>query len=144
MRCIDDDGDGKADRVNLFVKMDHPRGVIAQDGKVWVLHPPFLSVFSDQDGDGVSDHEDVLVSGLTTSLIDERGGDHTTNGIRMGLDGWIYIAVGDYGFHHAKGKDGTRFRSAAAASSASGPTATSWRSSPSVCAIPSPSRSTPS
>ncbi|WP_406694257.1 c-type cytochrome [Singulisphaera sp. Ch08] len=25
----------------------------------------------------------------------------------MGLDGWIYIAVGDYGFHGAKGKDGT-------------------------------------
>ena len=25
----------------------------------------------------------------------------------MGIDGWIYIAVGDYGFHGAKGKDGT-------------------------------------
>jgi len=107
LRCIDEDGDGKADRVNVFAKMDHPRGVIAQDGKVWVLHPPFLSVFHDQDGDGVSDRSDVLVSGLTTSLIDERGGDHTTNGIRMGIDGWIYIAVGDYGFHGAKGKDGT-------------------------------------
>ena len=87
--------------------MEHPRGVIAQDGKVWVLHPPMLSVFRDEDGDGTSDRQDVLVSGLTTSLIDERGGDHTTNGIRMGLDGWIYIAVGDYGFHGAKGKDGT-------------------------------------
>ena len=107
VRCIDDDGDGKADRVNVFAKMEHPRGVIAQDGKVWVLHPPFLSVFRDEDGDGTSDRQDVLVSGLTTSLIDERGGDHTTNGIRMGLDGWIYIAVGDYGFHGAKGKDGT-------------------------------------
>ncbi len=107
VRCLDDDGDGKADRVNTFAKMEHPRGLIAQDGKVWVLHPPLLSVFRDEDGDGVSDHQDVLVSGLTTSLIDERGGDHTTNGIRMGVDGWIYIAVGDYGFHHAKGKDGT-------------------------------------
>ena len=107
VRCIDDDGDGKADRVNVFAKMEHPRGVIAQDGKVWVLHPPLLSVFRDEDGDGTSDRQDVLVSGLTTSLIDERGGDHTTNGIRMGLDGWIYIAVGDYGFHGAKGKDGT-------------------------------------
>jgi putative heme-binding domain-containing protein len=87
--------------------MEHPRGLIAQDGKLWVLHPPFLSVFNDTNGDGVSDHQDVLVSGLTTSLIDERGGDHTTNGIRMGIDGWIYIAVGDYGFHGAKGKDGT-------------------------------------
>jgi putative membrane-bound dehydrogenase-like protein len=107
VRCIDDDGDGKADRVNVFAKMEHPRGVIAQDGKVWVLHPPFLSVFVDEDGDGSSDRQDVLVSGLTTSQIDERGGDHTTNGIRMGIDGWIYIAVGDYGFHGAKGKDGT-------------------------------------
>ena len=107
VRCLDDDGDGKADRVNVFARMEHPRGLIAQDGKLWVLHPPFLSVFHDQDGDGVSDRQDVLVSGLTTSLIDERGGDHTTNGIRMGIDGWIYIAVGDYGFHGAKGKDGT-------------------------------------
>ncbi len=107
VRCIDADGDGKADRVNVFAKMEHPRGVIAQDGKVWVLHPPMLSVFRDEDGDGTSDRQEVLVSGLTTSLIDERGGDHTTNGIRMGLDGWIYIAVGDYGFHGARGKDGT-------------------------------------
>ena len=107
VRCLDKNGDGKADQLNVFAKMDHPRGVIAQDGKVWVLHPPFLSVFEDADGDGTSDHQEVLVSGLTTSLIDERGGDHTTNGIRMGVDGWIYIAVGDYGFHGAKGKDGT-------------------------------------
>jgi putative membrane-bound dehydrogenase-like protein len=107
VRCIDEDGDGKADRANVFAKMEHPRGVIAQDGKIWVLHPPLLSVFRDEDGDGTSDRQDVLVSGLTTSMIDERGGDHTTNGIRMGLDGWIYIAVGDYGFHGAKGKDGT-------------------------------------
>jgi putative membrane-bound dehydrogenase-like protein len=106
VRCIDEDGDGRADRVNVFARMEHPRGVIAQDRKVWVLHPPLLSVFSDEDGDGTSDRQDVLVAGLTTSLIAERGGDHTTNGIRMGLDGWIYIAVGDYGFHGAKGKDG--------------------------------------
>ena len=104
VRCIDADGDGKADRVNVFARMEHPRGVIAQDGKVWVLHPPMLSVFRDEDGDGTSDRQEVLVSGLTTSLIDERGGDHTTNGIRMGLDGWIYIAVGDYGFHGAQGQ----------------------------------------
>lgn len=107
LRCVDEDGDGKADRVNVFAKMEHPRGVIAQDGKVWVMHPPLLSVFRDEDGDGTSDKQEILVSGLTTSQIDERGGDHTTNGIRMGVDGWIYIAVGDYGFHGARGKDGT-------------------------------------
>ncbi|WP_422928190.1 PVC-type heme-binding CxxCH protein [Singulisphaera sp. PoT] len=106
LRCIDDDGDGKADRVTTFASMEHPRGVVALGDRVWVLHAPYLSVYRDEDGDGRSDHSEVLVTGLTTSQIDERGGDHTTNGIRMGVDGWIYIAVGDYGFHGAKGKDG--------------------------------------
>ena len=144
VRCIDENGDGKADGVNVFAKMDHPRGLIDQDGKVWVLHPPFLSVFRDEDGDGTSDRQDVLVSGLTTSLIDKRGGDHTTNGIRMGLDGWIYIAVGDYGFPAPRARTAPRFRRGAAASSACGPTAPSWRCSPSACATHSTSPSTPS
>ena len=142
VRCIDDNGDGKADRVNVFAKMDHPRGVIAQDGKVWVLHPPLLSLFVDEDGDGTSDRQHVLVSGLTTSLIDERGGDHTTNGIRMGLDGWIYIAVGDYGFHGAKGKDGTTLSQRGGGILRVRPDGTSWKSSRSGSATHSPSRST--
>src|SRR5262249_25484667 len=69
--------------------------------------PPYLSVFHDDNGDGVADRQEVLVTGLTTDMINKRGGDHTTNGIRLGIDGWIYIAVGDYGFHQARGKDGT-------------------------------------
>ena len=123
LRCLDDDGDGKADRVNVFARMEHSqRGLVAQDGKLWVLHPPFLSVFQDHgNGDGVSDRQDILVSGLTTSLIDGcRGGDHTTNGIRMGIDGWLYVAVGDYGFHGAA-KEKTARRCPAAAA---------WRNSP--------------
>jgi putative heme-binding domain-containing protein len=39
--------------------------------------------------------------------LSKRGTDHATNGIRMGIDGWIYIAVGDYGLYKAKGTDGT-------------------------------------
>jgi len=35
-----------------------------------------------------------------------RGADHTTNGIRMGIDGWLYIAVGDFGFVKATAADG--------------------------------------
>jgi putative membrane-bound dehydrogenase-like protein len=106
LRCIDRDGDGKADDVKVFAKMDHPRGVLYRNGSVWVMHPPTLSVFHDDDGDGVADRQEVLVTGLTTDLIDKRGGDHTTNGIRFGIDGWIYIGVGDYGIKQARGKDG--------------------------------------
>jgi putative membrane-bound dehydrogenase-like protein len=106
LRCVDRDGDGKVDEVTVFAKMDHPRGLIYQDGRLWVLHPPYLSVYHD-GGNGVADQSEVLVTGLTSDMIDQRGGDHTTNGIRMGLDGWIYIAVGDYGCPQAKAKDGS-------------------------------------
>jgi putative membrane-bound dehydrogenase-like protein len=106
LRCVDKDGDGKVDEVTVFAKMEHPRGLIAQGRSVWVMHPPTLSVFHDDDGDGVADRQEVLVTGLTTDMITNRGGDHTTNGIRMGIDGWIYIAVGDYGMKEARGKDG--------------------------------------
>jgi putative membrane-bound dehydrogenase-like protein len=106
LRCLDTDGDGKVDLVTVFAKVEHPRGVICRAGSVWVMHPPTLSVFHDDNGDGVADREDVLVTGLTTDMVTNRGGDHTTNGIRMGIDGWIYIGVGDYGIKEAKGKDG--------------------------------------
>jgi putative membrane-bound dehydrogenase-like protein len=107
LRCVDKNGDGKDVEVTVFAKMDHPRGLIYQGGSLWVLHPPFLSVYHD-GGKGVADRSEVLVTGLTSDMINQRGGDHTTNGIRMGLDGWIYIAVGDYGCPEAKGKDGRK------------------------------------
>ncbi len=107
VRCIDADGDGKADRFNDFAKMDHPRGLVYDNGTLWVLHPPFLSAFYDLDRDGTSDKNEVLIEGISTEEVNKRGADHTTNGIRMGIDGWIYIAVGDFGFNKAVGKDGT-------------------------------------
>ncbi len=106
VRCLDHDDDGRADEFTVFARVDHPRGLCYRDGSVWVMHPPTLSVFHDDDRDGVSDRHEVLVTGLTTSLIDERGGDHTTNCVRMGIDGWLYIGVGDYGIQQATGADG--------------------------------------
>jgi putative membrane-bound dehydrogenase-like protein len=106
LRCVDKDGDGKVDDVTVYAKVDHPRGVVYRAGKVWVMHPPTLSVFEDTNGDGVSDKQEVLVTGLTTNQINDRGGDHTTNCVRMGIDGWLYIGVGDYGIKEARGKDG--------------------------------------
>tara|TARA_Y100001968_G_scaffold315083_1_gene341286 strand:- start:1762 stop:5475 length:3714 start_codon:yes stop_codon:yes gene_type:complete len=106
VRCIDTDGDGKADQVNTFAKMDHPRGLIYDNGKLWVLHPPFLTLYEDTNKDGVADKQKRLIEGISTDYVSKRGADHTTNGIRMGIDGWIYIAVGDFGFTKAVGADG--------------------------------------
>ena len=108
VRCLDTNGDGKADQVNTFAKMDHPRGLIYDNGQLWVLHPPYLTLYEDTNNDGVADKEDQLISGISTDYVSKRGADHTTNGIRMGIDGWIYIAVGDFGFYKAIGKDGRK------------------------------------
>jgi putative heme-binding domain-containing protein len=105
VRCVDTDHDGKADKFNVFATMDSPRGVIWDDGTLYVLHPPTLTAFTDTDHDGVADKSEVLIKGIGFDLK-FRGADHTTNGIRLGIDGYIYVAVGDYGFIKAEGKDG--------------------------------------
>lgn len=106
VRLVDDNNDGVADRYSIFATMDSPRGV-AYDGKtLYVMHPPNLTAYRDTTGDGIADVSEVLVNGLGFDL-DFRGADHTTNGITLGIDGWLYIAVGDYGYRRAVGKDGT-------------------------------------
>ena len=107
LRCIDTDGDGQADKLNVFARMDHPRGLFYDNGSLWVLHPPFFTVYHDDDRDGVADRNELLITGISSDETMRRGADHTTNGIRMGIDGWLYIAVGDFGFTRAKAKDGT-------------------------------------
>ncbi len=105
--CRDTDGDGKADTFTTFATMDSPRGVAwdASTRTLYVMHPPNLTAYHDDKGVGVANREEDLITGLGFGL-DFRGADHTTNGIRMGIDGWIYIAVGDYGAVKATGKDG--------------------------------------
>lgn len=106
-RLIDTDQDGHADEYTIFAEMDSPRGIVVDGNTVYVMHPPSLTAYRDLDGDGIADESEELVSGLGFGL-DFRGADHTTNGITMGIDGWIYVAVGDYGILEAVGKDGAR------------------------------------
>ncbi|MDP6110366.1 MAG: discoidin domain-containing protein [Planctomycetota bacterium] len=121
LRLVDSDGDGKADKVNVFAEkvedttgdnkwmVFNGRGMFYDNGKLWVLHPPFVRVFEDTDGDGKADKNDLLISGISTQRgLVGRGGDHTTNGFRVGIDGWMYIAVGDFGFNNAVDKSGRK------------------------------------
>ncbi|MCX8239034.1 MAG: HEAT repeat domain-containing protein [Akkermansiaceae bacterium] len=121
VRLRDTDNDGKADEHTVFANLDNPRGLIAVDDKLYVLHTVIpassgvmtgmhLSVLTDADGDGKADGEPKRLIKNISSLKhnQSRGADHTTNGIRMGIDGWIYIAIGDFGFVDAEGTDGTK------------------------------------
>lgn len=120
VRLVDSDNDGELDSHTEFVKVDNPRGIIAVRDQVFVLHTQFsdetgkaegmnLVVFEDKDNDGVADGPaKMLIEGISSpESLRSRGTDHSTNGIRMGIDGWIYIAVGDFGFPDAVDRDGT-------------------------------------
>jgi putative heme-binding domain-containing protein len=113
VRCVDSDNDGAADQIVTFAQVDHPRGLVWDDAAaaLYVLHPPTLTRYFDDNRDGVADRSETIVSGIGNDQVQAgRGADHTTNGIRLGIDGWIYIAVGDFGCPDAQGADGTHLR----------------------------------
>ncbi|MEQ8472334.1 MAG: HEAT repeat domain-containing protein [Marinoscillum sp.] len=121
MRIADKDNDGNYEQITEFVKVDNPRGIMAMGNQVFVLHAVFndstkiaermdLVVFEDQNKDGIADGPSIpLIKNICSpAILSKRGTDHATNGIRMGIDGWIYIAVGDFGFHQAVDRSGTK------------------------------------
>lgn len=121
VKLVDSDNDGKVDKHTIFAMADDPRGIIAMGDKVYVLHTVFskenglatgmdLVVFEDKNKDGVADgHSKPLIEHISNpKFLQSRGTDHATNGIRMGIDGWIYIAVGDFGFHDAIDRSGKK------------------------------------
>jgi putative membrane-bound dehydrogenase-like protein len=105
IRLRDLDGDGRADESKVFCEVDAPRGLVWDRDRLYVMHPPNLSVFLDVDNDGVADQQRTLVRNLAFDY-DDRPADHTTNGLSIGVDGWLYIAGGDFGFIDATGTDG--------------------------------------
>ncbi len=110
LRLRDTDQDGRADEVTEFIpEVDSPRGLIWDHDRLYLLHPPHMSVFFDQDGDGIAEASQRLISGIAFDF-DQRPPDHTTNGLELGVDGWIYIAGGDFGFMDAVGVDGRRLQ----------------------------------
>jgi len=121
LRLIDEDHDGKMDKYTEFARVNNPRGIFVLGDQVFVLHTTFsqetgkatgmdLVVFEDKDQNGIADGPSKpLIQNLSnTTLLWERGTDHATNGIRMGIDGWIYIAVGDFGFYNATDRSGKK------------------------------------
>lgn len=120
VKLVDDDNDGEIDHHTEFALVDNPRGILPVGNKLFVLHTIFaketgkasgmdLVVFEDKDGDGLADgpSKSIIQNISSPKFLRERGTDHATNGIRMGIDGWIYIAVGDFGFHGAVDREGT-------------------------------------
>jgi putative heme-binding domain-containing protein len=109
IRLRDTNNDGRADEVKQFAKVDSPRGLVWDGDRLYVMHPPHVSVFIDRDGDGVADEEKILVRDIGWAFRD-RPADHASNGVTLGVDGWLYLAIGDFGFMSAEGTDGRRLQ----------------------------------
>ncbi len=110
MRLRDINADGVADESKLFVdNVDSPRCAVWDHDRLYVMHPPHLSAFIDHDGDGHADEQKVLVKNIAFGFED-RPADHTSNGVTLGIDGWLYLAIGDFGFMKAEGTDGRQLQ----------------------------------
>ena len=97
LRVRDVDSDGRADEVKMFVAdVDSPRGLVWDRDRLYLMHPPHLSAFIDHDGDGISDEQKVLVKNIAFGFKD-RPADHTSNGVELGVDGWLYCAINSSG-----------------------------------------------
>ncbi|MDP1816215.1 MAG: c-type cytochrome [Leadbetterella sp.] len=121
VKLIDNDHNGKMDSHTVFAMVDNPRGIISFGDKLYVLHTTFsketgkasgmdLVVFEDTNNDGIADGlpQPLVQNICSPKFLQSRGTDHSTNGIRMGIDGWIYISVGDFGFTDAIDRSGKK------------------------------------
>ena len=87
------DGDFVYDRAVTFLDgLDFPNGIQCWRGGVLITMAPQLLYAEDQDGDGVADLRQSLYAGFV-----EGNQQHRVNGMRWGLDGWLYLANGDSG-----------------------------------------------
>jgi putative heme-binding domain-containing protein len=99
----------KDGKVRTFAdKLWSVMGLEWADGTLFVVHAPFLSAFRDTDGDGKADSRVDLITGLGPRVPGFNGmNDHVASGVRLGMDGFLYIAVGDKGIPRAVARDGT-------------------------------------
>lgn len=82
-------------------------GMVWLDGSLYVMHAPHYTMFRDTDGDGVADVRKDLADGFGPPAGIFGFNDHIVTGTRLGMDGRIYVSVGDKGIQKATGADGS-------------------------------------
>ena len=90
----DQDGDGFFEKSHLFAEdLNFPTGILAWRDGVLVAAAPEILFLRDSDGDGRCDSREVLLKGFNEGNQQLR-----VNGLRWGIDKWVYCANGG---HHA-------------------------------------------
>ncbi len=97
VRILEDgDGDGFYESSTLFAEqLSFPNGILTWREGAIVTAAPDILYLEDSDGDGRADRREVLITGLNEGNQQLR-----PNGLRWGLDGWVYVASGSPGAHY--------------------------------------------
>ncbi len=94
----DTDGDGKADKVTVFLDgLNIPSGIAVGHGGVWIANAPDILFVQDTDGDGKADKQEVIVTGFGRKDTHE-----LPNSLTWGPDGWLYGLNGVFNHSHVK------------------------------------------
>lgn len=89
----DTDGDGRYDRATVFLDdLPFPNGVKVWRQGILVSAAPSVFYAEDTDGDGKADRRETILDGFQPG-----NQQHRTNGLRWGIDNWLYQANGDSG-----------------------------------------------
>jgi putative membrane-bound dehydrogenase-like protein len=95
------------DPVVFADKLNAVFGMIWHDGSLFVMNMPNLTVLRDTDGDGKADQRKELFTDLGVPAGQPNMfNDHIVSGLQIGIDGYLYISVGDKGVPMAHGPDG--------------------------------------
>ena len=101
-RIEDSDGDGYADRAQLYIEDFHEEisdlanGIEYTDGEVFIAVGPDLWKTKDLDNDGVADIKESIAHGFAVHI---GFGAHGMSGVKRGPDGRIYWGIGDIGMN---------------------------------------------
>ncbi|HEX7897616.1 MAG TPA: HEAT repeat domain-containing protein [Planctomycetota bacterium] len=100
--CVRPDG-----KITVFAENLHaPFGMRYLEGKLYVLHNPTLSLFTDDQGVG-RDRVDLIASTNPKPWALDWN-DHVPANFKLAMDGYFYMAVGDKGLYGAVGADGSK------------------------------------
>src|SRR5689334_4081800 len=104
VRLVEDtDGDGYADKATIVAKgFNSIQGLAYHDGTLYVMHAPFLTALRDTSGGGEADERRDLLKGLGLTPEQNPVRLHCANGVVVGHDGWLYLAVGVNGVQVAR------------------------------------------
>ncbi len=99
--CLHPDGHQTIFAANLHAVF----GLQYLEGKLYVLHNPKFTRFTDDQGVG-QDRVDLLEQTNPNPWALDWN-DHVPANFRLAMDGYFYVAIGDKGLYHCRGRDGS-------------------------------------